>query len=77
MIVFELEFAAMQARNRRSKAEPQARTRLGSALFEPHEAFHHPAAIGIRNARPVIGNAKHNALAFIIGPNHDLRGHAV
>src|SRR5271169_4184485 len=77
LIVFELEFAAMQPRDRGSEAQTQARARLRPALLKPHEAFHDPVAIRIGNAGSTIGDAERNALTLTAGLDHDLRRRAV
>src|SRR5579859_2778642 len=77
MIVFELELAAVEPRDRGRQAQAEAGARLGAALLQAHEALDHPATIGFRNPRPAILDAERNALAFILGLDDDLRGAAV
>src|SRR5580704_13397936 len=77
MIVFEFQFAAMQARDGRGEAQAQSRPRFRAALLETHETLHHAAAVGVGNARPAIRHAERDALAVMARFYHDLAPRAV
>ena len=55
-IVFELQLAAVQARDRGGEAQPQAGARQRPALLKPHETLDDATAIGVGNAWSVIGD---------------------
>src|SRR5262245_32121544 len=48
-VVLKPEFPAMEARDRRSQAQPEPGPRHGAALLKPDETFDHVAAVGFRN----------------------------
>src|SRR5262249_28668829 len=77
VVVFQFQLAAMQARHSRSKTEPKARARQRVTLLEPDETLDHAAAVGIRNARPVVGHRQRNAVALGVSSEHDLGSRAI
>ena len=77
LIVFKLEFAAVQAGNRRREAETQPGARSGAALFEADESFHRAAAIGFGNTGTAVRYRQHDPVAVSLGAHHDFRPDAV
>ena len=77
VIVLERQFAAMQARHRRGKAQAQPEARLRAALLEAHEAFDHARTVAFRDAGAAIGHGEQNAVAVVERAQHDFRPLAV
>ena len=77
MVIFQLQLAAMQPCHRRRETQSQTGAGLRAALFEPHEALDHAAALGLRYARTVIGDRQRNAVALRVGSEHDFGGSAI
>ena len=73
LAVAELERPMVQARDRRDKAQAEAAARLRTAFLQPHEALEHPLAVGLGDARPVVGNAEDDAVPVARGGNGDVR----
>ena len=77
MIVFELQFAAVQPGDSGCKAQAQAGAGRRAALLKTHETLDHAAAIGFRNAGTAIGHGEHNAITLTVRLDHNLGRHAV
>ena len=77
MIVFELQLAAMQPRNRRGKAQTQSQSRLRTALIQAHEAFDNAVPIGFRDTGPAILHGQHDAIPVIGRLDENLGGLAI
>src|SRR5580658_3443899 len=71
MVVFELQFTAMQARDGGGEAQAQSRTGLRAALLQAHEALNDASTDGFGNTWPAIGNTEHDFVAVVAGPDDD------
>src|SRR5438093_11615933 len=72
-VVLESQLAGMEMRDGGGEAQAQPRARLGAALLEAHEPLDRATAVGLRNARPAIGDREQDAVPLPLRGHQDLR----
>src|SRR5262245_7342432 len=77
LVVGEGQFAAMQARYSRGKAQAKPGAWFGTALFQSDEPFDRTSTIGLGNAGPAIRNHQENPVALTHGAHDDFCRRAV
>src|SRR5688572_30099702 len=71
LVVLKPQRSAMETRHRSREAQAQAEAGTGAGRLQADEALQHPAPLGLRNARPLVGHRDPHLAISAMGRDAD------